>query len=485
MTAEGFLRKAKPLEILSEPEVQAIHRGALDVLADTGIRFESKRALKLLKKSGCKVDEELNRVRMPAGLVEECISQCPSSFRMKGRSPKTDVNIGGNTLYFCPFPGMRTIDLDTWEQRIPTIEDNHQAVKILDKLETISLSASYTPYCELKDVPGVMLLPTSAWSRMKYFSKPSRVGSTVDSHIWEMQMADVVGMDVFAAMEAAPPLTWYGDAIDCAWACAERGLPVEVGCGAVMGGTGPATIAGTLVQSMAEMMSGIVLVQLINPGNGILANSFVFAMNMVTGAPAAGGIEVSLFQVAFNQLWRGKYGIPTMLGGSGPSSSEIIDVQLGFEKGIGASLAAVSGASVVNMHGGIHVELTYHPVQSIIDDDIAGKLGRYVEGILVNHETLALDIIREVGPIPGNFLRSKHTINWWKKEHHMPKVSDRVSYHEWIRSGKKSILENAKEKMNAMLMSYEQDPPLSDQQNEDLDSILEEARNYYKSKDLL
>ncbi len=485
MTAEGFFRRAKPLEILSEPEVEAIHRGALDVLADTGIRFESERALKLLKKSGCKVDEKLNRGRMPAGLVEECLSQCPSSFRMKGRSPKTDVNIGGNTLYFCPFPGMRTIDLDTWEQRIPTIEDNHRAVKILDKLETISLSASYTPYCELKDVPGVMLLPTSAWSRMKYFSKPSRVGSTVGSHIWEMQMADVVGMDVFAAMEAAPPLTWYGDAIDCAWACAERALPVEVGCGAVMGGTGPATIAGTLVQSMAEMMSGIVLVQLINPGNGILANSFVFAMNMVTGAPAAGGIEVSLFQVAFNQLWRGKYGIPTMLGGSGPSSSEIIDVQLGFEKGIGASLAAVSGASVINMHGGIHVELTYHPVQSIIDDDIAGKLGRYVEGILVNHDTLALDVIREVGPIPGNFLRSKHTINWWKKEHHLPKVSDRVSYHNWIRSGKKSILENAKEKMDAMLAVYEQDPPLSDQQNEDLDRILEEARNYYKSKDLL
>ena len=485
MTAEGFLRRAKPLEILSEPEVEAIHRGALDVLADTGIRFESKRALRLLKKSGCKVDEELNRVRMPAGLVEECLSQCPSSFRMKGRSPKTDVNIGGNTLYFCPFPGMRTIDLDTWEQRVPTVEDNHQAVKILDKLETISLSASYTPYCELKDVPGVMLLPTSAWSRMKYFSKPSRVGSSMDSHIWEMQMAEVVGMDVFAAMEAAPPLTWYEDAIDCAWACAEKGLPVEVGCGAVMGGTGPATIAGTLVQSMAEMMSGIVLVQLINPGNGILANSFVFAMNMVTGAPAAGGIEVSLFQVAFNQLWRGKYGIPTMIGGSGPSSSEIIDVQLGFEKGIGASLAAVSGASVINMHGGIHVELTYHPVQSIIDNEIAGMLGRYVEGILVDHDTLALDVIREVGPIPGNFLRSKHTINWWKKEHHMPKVSDRASYHEWIRSGKKSILENAKDKMDTMLAEYEQDPPLSDQQNEDLDRILEEARNYYRSKDLL
>jgi len=404
MTAQGFLRKGKPLEILSEAEIEAIHRAALDVLGDTGVRFESPRALNLLEKNGCSVDSTINRVRMSAGLVEECLKQCPSSFRLKGRSPKTDVHIGGNTLYFCPSPGMRTIDLDTWEQRVPTLEENHQAVKVLDKLENIHLAASYTPYCELENVPGVMLLPTSAWSRMKYFSKPSRVGSSMKSHIWEMQMAEAVGMDVFAAMEAAPPLTWYGDAIDCAWACAERGLPVEVGCGAVMGGTGPATIAGTLAQSLAEMMAAIVLVQLIRPGTGILANSFVFAQNMITGSPAAGGIEVSLFQVAFNQLWRGKYHIPTMIGACGPSSSEKIDVQLGFEKGISATLAAVSGVSVINIHGGIHVELTYHPVQSIIDDEIAGMLGHYVQGIQVDNETLALDVIRDVGPIPGHYL---------------------------------------------------------------------------------
>lgn len=485
MTAKGYLRKAKPLEILSETDVEAIHRGALDVLAVTGTRFESDRALKLFEKHGCKVDYDLKRVRMPAGLIEECLRQCPSSFFMKGRSPKNDLTIGGNTLYFCPSPGMRTIDLDTWEQRVPTIEENHSAVKILDKLPNINLAASYTPYCELEGVPGVMLLPVSAWSRMKYFSKPQRVGSSMESHIWEMQMADVVGIDVFAAMEAAPPLTWYGDAIDCAWACAERGLPVEVGCGAVMGGTAPATLAGTLVQSLAEMMAGIMMVQLINPGTGILANSFVFALNMMTGSPAAGGIEVSLFQAAFNQLWRGKYNIPTMIGACGPSSSELIDVQLGFEKGISASLAAVSGASIINMHGGIHVELTYHPVQSIIDDDIAGMLGRFVQGIEVNHDTLALDIIHEVGPIPGHYLRNKHTLTTWKKEHFLPAVSDRLSYHDWIKQGKKTILENAKEEMETMLAAYEADPPLTDSQNADLDRILEDARAYYAKKGLL
>lgn len=485
MTLNGYQRNFSPLTILGPADENRIHAGSLEVLNKTGIRFESERALKLLKVNGCMVDEEQKRVRFPSKLVEECLAICPSSFKLKGRSEKTDVVIGGDVLHFCPSPGMRTIDLDTWEQRIPTIEDNHNAVKIIDRLNSVHLAASYTPYCQLEGVPGVMLLPVSAWSRMKYFSKPCRVGASQSSHIWEMMMADVVGMDVFAAMEAAPPLTWYGDAIDCAWACAERGLPVEVGCGAVMGGTGPATIAGTLVQSLAEMFAAIVLVQLIKPGTSILANSFVFAQNMRTGSPAAGGIEVSLFQIAFNQLWRGRYNIPTMLGACGPSSSEIIDVQLGFEKGVSAALAAASGASVINIHGGIHVELTYHPIQSIIDDDIAGMLGRFVQGITVEDNSLAIDVINNVGPIPGHYLNNIHTIKNWKNEHYIPQVSDRKSYQDWIREGKASILENAKNKMDLILADYESNPPLSEKQNEDLDRILIEAESYYRGKNLL
>ena len=485
MTAKGYLRNMRSLEILTEEQVEAIHRASLDVLEVTGIRFESEKALKLFHKHGCKVDFEERRVRFPPGLVEECLRKSPSSFRLRARNPENDLNIGGNTLYFCAFPGMRTVDLDTWEQRVPTIRENHDAVRVLDALPNLHLTPSYTPYCELEDVPPVMLLPVSTWSRMKYLTKPSRIGSTSDSHIWEIQMAQVLDVDVFAAMEAAPPLTWYGDAIDCAWACAENGYPVEVGCGAVMGGTGPATIAGTLVQSNAEIMSGIVMVQLVRPGTGILANAFVMAQNMRTGSPAAGGIEISLFQAAFNQLWRGKYNIPTMVGGTGPSSSQIIDFQTGYEKGISTSLAAISGSSVINLLGGIHIELTYHPVQSVLDNDIAGMIGRFVEGIAVNNETLAVDVIEKVGPIPGHYLNSKHTRDWWKKEHYVPQVADRLSYPEWFNGGKKSALENAKERVKEILATHQPTPPLTPTQENDLDRILEDAKDYYCKKGMI
>jgi trimethylamine---corrinoid protein Co-methyltransferase len=485
MTRKGYTRNFQPLSILTDEQAEAVHRSSLDVLEQTGIRFESERALKMFEENGCHVDYSNNRVRIPASLVEESLRQCPSNFRMKSRNPKNDVMLGGSTTYFCPSPGMRIIDLDTWEQRAATLKENIDATLVIDHLDTVGLAASYTPYAELEGVPGALLLPVSCYHRMKYFTKPNRIGSSMESHIWELQMAQALGVDVFAAMEAAPPLTWYGDAIDCAWACAEAGLPVEVGCGAVMGGTGPATIAGTLVTANAEIISGIVMCQLVQPNTPILANSFVFAQNMRTGSPVAGGIEVSLFQVAFNQMWRGKYNIPTMLGACGPSSAEVIGFQMGYEKGISSTLAAVSGASVVNVHGGMHVELTYHPVQSILDHDIAGMIGRYLEGIKITDETLATDVINEVGPIPGSFLIHKHTRDWWQEEHFLPEVADRKSYPEWIKGGKKNDVENAIDKMEKILATHESDPALTATQEEDLDRIIRDAAKYYVSKSII
>jgi trimethylamine--corrinoid protein Co-methyltransferase len=483
MTARGFIPGFEPLTLLNEEQVEAVHHATLEVLEKTGVRFESRRAMELFERHDCAVDYQEHRVRFPRGLIEECLSNCPSSFRLRAWKPENDVLIGGESMYCAAFPGMRAIDLETWEERMPTIEDNHDAVKVLDRLENVHLSPSYTPYCELEDVAPAMLLPVSCWSRMKYFTKPSRIGSSMESHIFEIQMAQALDVDVFAAMEAAPPLSWYTDAIDCAWACAENGYPVEVGCGAVMGATGPATIAGSMVTGNAEIMSGLAMVQLIRPGTGILANSFVFAQNMRTGAPVFGGVETNLYMAMFNQMWRQRYDIPTMHGGCGPTDAHRIDFQAGYEKGIGAVLAAVSGSSVINVPGGIHGELTYHPVQSVLDNDMIGAIGRFLEGVLVTEETLAVDVINEVGPIPGNFLTTAHTREWWSREQYVPRTADRSIYSTWVKQGKKSALDHAKERVEEILATYE--PPLGEEKEQELDRILEEAKQYYQSKGML
>jgi trimethylamine--corrinoid protein Co-methyltransferase len=480
MATNGFVRNFKPLGILTEGQMEAIHRGALQVLEQTGIQFESKKALQILEKGGCKVDYEASRARFAPELVIQSLKQCPHTFTMRASNPKNSITIGGDSIYFALFSGLRTVDLDTWETRVPTVEDNNNACKIADGLEFVHASTSYTPYCEFEGEPPSMLLPISTWSRLKYFSKISRIGSAVDSHIFEIQMAKAANVDVYGVFEASPPLTFTEAASDCGIAAAEAGYPVEPGCGGIMGGSHPATLSAALITGMAEVMGAAVVVQLVRPGNPIIFNSFDIPQNMRTGSPRFGSISISLFQVCWNQLWRTLYGIPVMNGGVGPSDSKQIDFQNGYEKGMGILLSAISGANMINTVGGLTGELSYHPVQSVLDNDIAGSIVRFLEGIQVTDETLAIDMINEVGPIPGFFLDKVHTIQWWRKETFLAHAADTLPYTEWLKRGKKTALDYARVRADQLLAEYQ--PSLTPEQETQLDCILEEARSYYKKK---
>jgi trimethylamine--corrinoid protein Co-methyltransferase len=483
MAARGIVRNFKPLNILTEEQVEEIHRGALDVLEVTGVQVESEKALKIYEKGGCRVDYEDHRVRFPPGLVVGCIRRCPTSFHMKALDPKNDLILGGNVVYSALFSGLRTVDLDTWETRIPTVQENHDANKVVDLLEYVHGSTSYTPYCEFAGEPPAMFLPISTWSRLKYLSKISRVGTTMSSHIWEIQMAQALGVDVYGAMEAPPPLTWNVDATDCAIACAEAGFPVEPGCGGTMGATHPASLAGALVIGMAEVISGLVLVQLVRPGNPIIVNCFPPPQDMRTGHLKFGAIAISLYQASWNQIWRMRYGIPIMNGGIGPSNAKVIDFQVGYEKSIGILLSALSGANWINTVGGLTGELSYHPALSVLDNDVLGYIGRFLEGVDVTEETLAIDLINETGPIPGFFLNTAHTRKWWKQEQYLPQVADMLTYPEWLKTGKKTTLDYAKERADQLLASWESKLPPG--KEEELDKILEDCRRYYKKHGLI
>ena len=114
-----------------------------------------------------------------------------------------------------------------------------------------------------------------------------------------------------------------------------------------------------------------------------------------------------------------------------------------------------------------------------------GMIGRFIKGINVNDETMALDLINEVGPIPGHYLNKAHTRKWWRLEQFIPKVADRLTYPEWLKIGKKDCLALAKEKYEQILATHKVDPPLTDGQEEDIERILKEAREYYRKKGLI
>jgi trimethylamine--corrinoid protein Co-methyltransferase len=482
MALKGFTRRFKPLELLTEEGVEAIHRGTLEVLWNTGVRMEHERALKLLENNGCKVDYHEMRVRIPPALVEESLRKAPSSFHAQARDGKNSLMLGGNNLYLAPAPGQQTVDLDTWEPRAPTRKEYYDGVTVLDALPTVHFFCPYTPYFGFEAVPPCMAMPESLAARVRKSTKFQGVGFSNDSEIFAIKMAQAVGIEIMGTCAFAPPLTVFRDAVESAYRFAEAGLPMRIISGQVMGGTGPATIAGGVITNNAEVIAGVVLTQLIRPGTRVLVKDFSSSMNMNTGAPAFGSIEACLHNAVSNQIFQ-KYGVPIDNCTAYPNS-KMPDYQCGYEKASRLLVAALSGANTLLLHGSVYGEITHHPIQAILDDDLAGMVGRFMEGVAVNDETLAIDLIEEIGSIPGHFLNKAHTRKWWKLEQFVPKTADRLTYPEWMKSGKKSCLDYARERMEEILATHKPSP-LTHSQEEDVERILEEARKYYKEKGLI
>ncbi len=477
----GFTRHLKPLEILTEEKVEAIHRGTLDVLWKTGVRVEHAKALKLFEDGGCKVDYGQMRVYFPSSLVEECLREAPSSFRVKARDSKNDLIIGRNTTYFVSNAGMGTVDLDIWELRKPTRKEYYDYITILDALDNVHLIGPY-PWFGFEGLPPVMCVLEGAAAKIRHSTKFLAEANTNGADMFIIQMAQAIGAEIMGVVDGASPLTLPSDQVEAAFRGAEAGFPMILPSGLIHGGTGPATIAGSTVSNNVENIAGLVLLQLIQPKTRVLGRCTTFPQNMRTGSPAFGAIGCSLHHVVFNQIWR-KYGIPTLNSGS-LSSSKSIDFQDGYETGLNTLTAALSGANVIWLHGAIHGELTAHPAQAVLDDDIAGMIGRFLEGVKVDEETLAINLIEEVGPIPGFYLNKKHTRKWWEKEQFVPKAADRLTYSEWTKAGKKSCLDYANKRIEEILSTH-RSTPLTASQDEAIEGILAEARQYYMKKGMV
>jgi trimethylamine--corrinoid protein Co-methyltransferase len=453
------------------------------VLENTGLRIEHKGALKLLKQNGCRVDHDEQRVRIPPGLAEECLRRCPGSFHLRARDPQKDLVLGGNTVYFGPAPGMKTVDLTTWDTRMPTRQEFYDAVTVLDALENVHYMHVYTPWFGFEGLPPIMCIPETFAAQARNSDRVLRGASTSDYEIFTMQMAEAVGVDAPVSCLVSSPLTYYGEAIEALYRAVEANFPLSIGGGGTMGSSAPATIAGATLVNNAELIAPIVLAQLLKPGTRVLVQDFEFPQNMQSGAPVFGTMESSMHSILFNQYFR-RLGIPRSCGNAGFSNSKTIDVQCGYEKAFAVLINALAGASIIPFIGGLYGELVHHPVQAIIDNDIVGMVGRLLQGVDVSNEAMALDLIHEVGPIPGFYLNRAHTREYWKKEQFLPRAADRLTYPEWMNGSKKGAIEYASARVEEILATHKAEP-LSAKQEAELERILEEARQHYRKKGLM
>ncbi len=236
---------------------------------------------------------------------------------------------------------------------------------------------------------------------------------------------------------------------------AKYGLPIDVTSEPQAGATSPVTLAGLLAQQTADVISGITIIQLANPGNPVWYGTCGSIMDMRVGRIAIGAFEMGLINVASAQIAH-FYDIPCR-GTASATDSKLLDIQAGYEKATVLTMAALGGVNKIFYPGTMEGALTISKESLVIDDEIIGGLYRVLEGVDVRQATLALDVIDRVGP-GGHFLGQRHTMQFLEREQFIPPLGDRQTREKWEDAGGKGVADRAHERVTQILAEHQVDP---------------------------
>jgi trimethylamine--corrinoid protein Co-methyltransferase len=258
------------------------------------------------------------------------------------------------------------------------------------------------------------------------------------------------------------PLKFEGRYVEIALKLAKLGYPCTVESLPLGGATAPVTFAGCLVMTNAEILSGVCTVQLASPGTSTSVGYQMGNLDMKTGFWGQGP-EEGLLCAAAVEVAR-YYGFYVNVNGF-HTASKMSGAQASYEKAMSTLLPVLAGADEVYGAGSLEGGMAASFEELVMDDEICKAVLKAVQGIEVNDETLAVDVIDKVGP-GGHFLAEKHTLKHFKDVLFFPELTDRHSYDAWKKAGGKSMVKRAREKAEEILREHWPTPLDKDVQKE-------------------
>lgn len=463
--------------VLTADQCDEIFFSAMEVLRRTGSKVLDPDTRELLKKGGCWVDGDI--VRFPSGLIEWAVRTAPSRVVLCDRNGKPKMFLEGKNTYFGPGPSNNfVLDPFTGERREPTTDDTVRAAKCCDYLPNIDYAMdmgtvrNVTP--TLSDVYSFKALLTNNTKPIIHwgFDIP-QYQDIVDMCIEVAGSLEELQKNPFIAMysEPLPPLQHSQEAIAKAIFTAEKGLPLIYTPCTMAGATTPATMAGTIVVQLAESLVGLVAAQLKREGTPFIMGGLISIMDMSSTILSYGAPELALLSAGLTNVAQ-HLEIPIFSTG-GCTDAKTIDTQAAIQGAFSILMAAQSGASLVHDCGYIEYGSTSSTEMLVMDDEIIGMVKRIIQGIEVNQDTLAVDVIDQVGP-GGHFLRNQHTRSYFKKETWYPSLIDRKVYEAWKSEGSKTMAQRIKEKTQ-MIINEHQPEQLPAKTLEKIDQIIARA----------
>jgi trimethylamine--corrinoid protein Co-methyltransferase len=400
------------LQVLSAAERTTLHEQTLAVLADVGVVFNTPEALDLLEEAGAAVDRERLAARIPGELVDRCLARTPAKVLLAARDPAHDVWLGDGSLTFST-DGTATYVLDdeTGERHEGTADDLRTIMRLFDALPNVD-------YC-WPTISARDLDPVTANLEIETISFQSCAKHIQD----EVRSPEFVAplLEIFAAVAGAPvaqrpvfsainctiaPLQHDAAMTTASIALARAGVPIVIMPMPLMGTTAPMSPAATVVVTMAELLSAVVLFQLAAPGCPLIASPEPAAADLRTGLYLCGAPEADICGLACVELCR-HYGLPVQgpgFGGDGKGA----DYQEGAEGVAVCVQSALLGADSIVGIGTLDGAQVTSLAKIVLDDDAAALVRRLVAETPFDAAATLLDDIRAVGP-GGHFLGRRST----------------------------------------------------------------------------
>jgi len=457
-----------PVEVLTGPEVEAIHRAALRIIAEVGLEVQSDRILQRLAEFGGQVDRERQRVTFSASFVEQFLGES-EGFDWSQAEPQVQVGASIYTgLYH--LPGTRS--LAPWtEQRVG------EWVKLAHYLEHVDSANILT--CPI-GVPRQVEPLHERLIAWKYGMEDGGSLWTLDlcPYILELCQAYAEGagrplQEVFrGTVYLISPLRLGREEASHFLYFHDRELRVRVGHQVSVAGSAPATLAGAFALELAQTLLLHILHRAYFGQRTLHLGTSLGPLDMRTLYHSYGAPEIALGNLMAAQMAR-HYGA-SFSSNSGLSDAKLPSVEAGVQKVLTSLPSLISGGSASIAAGVLGLDMVFSPIQMILDNELAGALKRLLQGVSVDEETLAVEVIKAVGP-GGQFVGTDHTARHFRQEHWLPGIWSREPLSSWLTAGARLDEDRALDRYQEIMAMPDLEPRLSEEMERSLRRIVEGA----------
>ncbi len=460
------------LNVLSTEEIEAIHQATLRVLNETGVALTQSEGRSILLDKGAKVQGD--RLFLPPDLVENALSYCTSQVSLRGRAGKIET-LGNGSLHWHNLGGARDIyDQRSGNRRQATIQDVQQSAVILDALDSVTtITPMYTP----QDTPGALMSLAMYRHALPFTTKPVQ-GPGVQTKIevdYAVQLAAVIGEPkeiLSLGISPVSPLIFPDDVVEAIIETARLGIALGPLPCPTAGSTAPFSIAGAVVQQNAEVVTAVVLAQLVQPGLPMVYCGRLAMMDPRTGSVLS-GVENGLASAATVHIGH-RYGLPVNVYGFS-TNAHILDIQSGYERAINAIVPALAGADELSGIGEMEAGVMGSLAQMVCDNEIAANVIRARKGFAADQTALAVEVIASAMQGSRNYLGQKHTRDFMRAgELLQTPLAERRTWEAWEQDQRRGIAERCQTEAERILREH-QVVPLSEAQERELDKIMAAA----------